>query len=210
MYDPVDHLAELGWYYYRRGEYAKTVQYYEQAFARRTKHPDYYYHLTASAYALLENKDKALKYLHAAPSMGGRTLNIPGNKRNSASCRASRNGKRSGAPWNRMQRRLATDVQLKTRPNETNSTIPTSASVTLEYIGNSCILITAPDGTCIVTDPYHDSPRPPACARLPGDLRADAVTRESRARRSQQRRRSGRLAASLDRCRGFQDRHDQV
>jgi RimJ/RimL family protein N-acetyltransferase len=38
MYDPVDHLAELGWYHYRRGEYAKTVQYYEQAFARRTKY----------------------------------------------------------------------------------------------------------------------------------------------------------------------------
>ncbi len=40
LYDPVDHLAELGWYHYRRGEYAKTVQYYEQAYARWAKHPD--------------------------------------------------------------------------------------------------------------------------------------------------------------------------
>ncbi len=70
MYDPVDHLAELGWYHYRRGEYAKTTHYYEQAFAQRDKHPDYYYHLTASAYALLENKDKALYYLRAAAEHG--------------------------------------------------------------------------------------------------------------------------------------------
>lgn len=53
---------------------------------------------------------------------------------------------------------------------------PTPASVTLEYIGNSCILITAPDGTRIVSDPYHDSPRPPGLAPLPSDLTADAVT----------------------------------
>jgi GNAT superfamily N-acetyltransferase len=70
MYDPIDHLAELGWYYYRRGEYARTVQYYEQAFARRDENPDYYYHLTASAYALLGNKEKALEYLHAAAAHG--------------------------------------------------------------------------------------------------------------------------------------------
>ena len=70
MYDPIDHLAELGWYYYRRGEYAKTVSYYEQVFALRDENPDYYYHLAASAWALLGNGKKALKYLQAALDHG--------------------------------------------------------------------------------------------------------------------------------------------
>jgi RimJ/RimL family protein N-acetyltransferase len=70
MYDPVDHLAELGWYYYRRGEYAKTVGYYEQVFARRDENPDYYYHLAASAWAILGNREQALKYLQAAVDHG--------------------------------------------------------------------------------------------------------------------------------------------
>lgn len=70
IYDPIDHLAELGWYYYRRGEYAKTVQYYEQVFALRDENPDYYYHLAASAWALLGNRDKTLKYLLAALDHG--------------------------------------------------------------------------------------------------------------------------------------------
>jgi len=70
MYDPVDHLAELGWYYYRRGEYAKTVGYYEQVFARRDENPDYYYHLAASAWAILGNKEQALKHLQAAVDHG--------------------------------------------------------------------------------------------------------------------------------------------
>ena len=70
MYDPVDHLAELGWYYYRMGEYAKTVQYYEQVIALRDENPDYYYHLAASAWALLGNREKALNYLLAAVDHG--------------------------------------------------------------------------------------------------------------------------------------------
>jgi RimJ/RimL family protein N-acetyltransferase len=70
MLDPIDHLAELGWYYYRRGEYAKTVQYYEQVFALRDENPDYYYHLVASAWALLANKEKAIKYLQMAVDRG--------------------------------------------------------------------------------------------------------------------------------------------
>jgi len=70
MYDPVDHLAELGWYHYKRGAYAKTVQYYEQMFALRDENPDYYYHLAASAYALLGNAAPALKYLQAAAEHG--------------------------------------------------------------------------------------------------------------------------------------------
>lgn len=70
MYDPVDHLAELGWYHYRHEEYAKTVQYYEQVFALRDENPDYYYHLAASAWALLGNTEKTIEYLHAAASHG--------------------------------------------------------------------------------------------------------------------------------------------
>ena len=70
MYDRVDHMAELGWYYYQRGEYAKTVQYYEQVFTLREENPDYYYHLVASAWALLGNKEKACKYLETAVDQG--------------------------------------------------------------------------------------------------------------------------------------------
>jgi RimJ/RimL family protein N-acetyltransferase len=70
MYDPVDHLAELGWYFYQRGEYGKTVQYYEQVFSLRDENPDYYYHLVASAWALLGNREKALEYLLVALDHG--------------------------------------------------------------------------------------------------------------------------------------------
>ena len=70
MYDPIEHLAELGWYYYQRGEYAKTVQYYEQVFALRAENPGSYYHLTASAYALLGDKGKAIRYLQVAVDHG--------------------------------------------------------------------------------------------------------------------------------------------
>lgn len=70
IYDPVDHLAELGWYHYRQGDYARTVHYYEQVFAQREENPDYYYHLAALAWAQLENPAKALHYLGAAADHG--------------------------------------------------------------------------------------------------------------------------------------------
>lgn len=70
MCDPIDHLAELGWYHYRRGAYDRTVHYYEQVFAKRDENPDYYYHLAASAWALLGDKEKALQYLFAAADRG--------------------------------------------------------------------------------------------------------------------------------------------
>lgn len=53
---------------------------------------------------------------------------------------------------------------------------PTPAFTTLQYIGNACILITAPDGTRIVSDPYDKYSHPAQLARLPSDLVADAVT----------------------------------
>jgi L-ascorbate metabolism protein UlaG (beta-lactamase superfamily) len=53
---------------------------------------------------------------------------------------------------------------------------PTPASVILQYIGNSCTLITAPDGTRIVSDPYGEYSHPSGIGPLPSDLKADAVT----------------------------------
>jgi L-ascorbate metabolism protein UlaG (beta-lactamase superfamily) len=51
----------------------------------------------------------------------------------------------------------------------------TPAPVTLQYIGCSSTLITAPDGTRIVSDPYPDR-RPTGLDPLPSDLEADVVT----------------------------------
>jgi tetratricopeptide (TPR) repeat protein len=70
MYDPIDHLAELGWHYYQRGDYARTVDYCGQVFARREENPDYYYHLTALAWAALGDGEQALRYLDAAADRG--------------------------------------------------------------------------------------------------------------------------------------------
>jgi RimJ/RimL family protein N-acetyltransferase len=74
MYDPIDHLAELGWYHYRRGEYARTVEYYERVFAQREENPDYYYHLVASAWAFLGDREKVCEYLVAALDHGWQQL----------------------------------------------------------------------------------------------------------------------------------------
>ena len=53
---------------------------------------------------------------------------------------------------------------------------PTPAPVMLQFIGNSCTLITAPDGTRIVSDPYAEFSHPDGIGPLPSDLKADAVT----------------------------------
>ncbi|MFZ2413957.1 MAG: hypothetical protein WAW16_07035, partial [Candidatus Cryosericum sp.] len=37
---------------------------------------------------------------------------------------------------------------------------PPSTHITLQFIGNSCTLITAPDGTRIVSDPYGEFEHP--------------------------------------------------
>ena len=72
MYDPIAHLEELGWYYYQRGEYAKTIQYYEQVLAIRDKNPGSFYHFMASSWARLGNKEKPIKYLQMAVDQGWR------------------------------------------------------------------------------------------------------------------------------------------
>lgn len=46
---------------------------------------------------------------------------------------------------------------------------------TIQLLGNACTLITAPDGTRVVSDPYG-SMRPVGLRSLPSDLEADAVT----------------------------------
>ena len=80
MYDQIDHLAELGWYHYRQRNYRQTVQYYEQVFAQRANNPDYYYHLTASAWALLGNREQTLKYLSAAVDHGWANAEFTGEQ----------------------------------------------------------------------------------------------------------------------------------
>lgn len=70
IYDLVDHWAELGWLHFQRGNYRKTVAYYEQVFAARADNPDYYYHLAAVACATLGDAPKALDYLNAAVDHG--------------------------------------------------------------------------------------------------------------------------------------------
>jgi len=60
-------------------------------------------------------------------------------------------------------------------PAPTATPSPTPVPVMLQYIGISCTLITAPDGTRIVSDPYS-ALRPTGLGRLPSDLEADVVT----------------------------------
>jgi L-ascorbate metabolism protein UlaG (beta-lactamase superfamily) len=57
-----------------------------------------------------------------------------------------------------------------------STAITYSGTVRLQYLGNSCILITAPDGTRIVSDPYGTFDHPIGMDPLPEDLEADAVT----------------------------------
>lgn len=52
---------------------------------------------------------------------------------------------------------------------------PVNQVIQLCYLGNSCISISTPDGTSIVSDPYGKE-RPDGLADLPVDLIADAVT----------------------------------
>jgi GNAT superfamily N-acetyltransferase len=72
IFDEIDHLAELGWFYFRQGQYQKTVDYYERVFAARDDQPDYYYHLAAVAWAALGQAEMAIQYLNAAVNHGWR------------------------------------------------------------------------------------------------------------------------------------------
>jgi RimJ/RimL family protein N-acetyltransferase len=70
MIDEIDHLAELGWYHYKREEYDRTTHYYERVFALRGDNPHYYHHLAAAAWAAQGNHELAFKHLHAAVDRG--------------------------------------------------------------------------------------------------------------------------------------------
>lgn len=48
--------------------------------------------------------------------------------------------------------------------------------VKVTYLGNSCFIITSPDGTQIVSDPYYPHNKPAGLSELPADLTANAVT----------------------------------
>jgi len=74
IFDPVDHLAQLGWSYFKYGEYQRTVEYFERVFAARQDHPDYYYNCAAEAWGALEDREMALKYLNLAVDHGWREL----------------------------------------------------------------------------------------------------------------------------------------
>jgi L-ascorbate metabolism protein UlaG (beta-lactamase superfamily) len=58
-------------------------------------------------------------------------------------------------------------------PTATESPVP--VTVTLEYIGHACFLMTAPDGTRIVMDPYKDYTVPREIQKFPTGITADAV-----------------------------------
>jgi hypothetical protein len=70
VFDPVDHLSEMAWYYYRQGQPATTVAYYTQVFGQRQENPHYYYHLAAVAAAETGQGDMALEWLHQALDRG--------------------------------------------------------------------------------------------------------------------------------------------
>lgn len=53
-------------------------------------------------------------------------------------------------------------------------TDPPGPITSLQYIGHSCTLITAPDGTRVISDPYGDHPE--GLAPFPDGLTADVVT----------------------------------
>ena len=73
VFNQVDHLAELGWFYFKQGQYQKTADYYERVFSARENNPDYYYHLAAVAWAALENAEMSIQYLSAAVDHGWRS-----------------------------------------------------------------------------------------------------------------------------------------
>jgi RimJ/RimL family protein N-acetyltransferase len=70
MFDLLDHFAELGWYHYKRGDYARTAAFYEQVFRYRKENPIYYMTLAADACARIGDVTKAFDYLDRAVDAG--------------------------------------------------------------------------------------------------------------------------------------------
>jgi RimJ/RimL family protein N-acetyltransferase len=78
IFDKVDHLAELGWQAFQRGELEVTRTCYEQVFAQREENPDYYYHLAAVAWGDVKDTEKTLDYLRRAAERGWRAYEWTG------------------------------------------------------------------------------------------------------------------------------------
>jgi RimJ/RimL family protein N-acetyltransferase len=74
IYELADQLSQLGWSCFKRGEYGETAGYYEQVFALRDDHPNYYYNCAAEAWGALGNREMALKYLALAAEKGWAAL----------------------------------------------------------------------------------------------------------------------------------------
>ena len=74
IYELADQLSQLGWSCFKRGEYRETADYYEQVFALREEHPNYYYNCAAEAWGALGNAEMALKYLRLAAEKGWAAL----------------------------------------------------------------------------------------------------------------------------------------
>lgn len=68
--NPVNHLAELGWFHYQRGNHQKTRECYEKVFAQREDNPNYFYHLAALSWGEVEDREKVLAYLQTAANDG--------------------------------------------------------------------------------------------------------------------------------------------
>jgi L-ascorbate metabolism protein UlaG (beta-lactamase superfamily) len=71
---------------------------------------------------------------------------------------------------------LPTNPPPTSTPTSTPTTLPANppGATTLQYIGHSSTLITAPDGTRIISDSYGDHPS--GLAPFPDNLTADVVT----------------------------------
>jgi RimJ/RimL family protein N-acetyltransferase len=70
IFELPDHLSQLAWSCFKRGEYEKTARYYELVFSLRDDHPDYYYNCAAEAWGALGDREMALKYLRRAVENG--------------------------------------------------------------------------------------------------------------------------------------------
>jgi RimJ/RimL family protein N-acetyltransferase len=70
IFSQPDHFAQLARSCFNRGDYERTVQYMEQAFALRADHPDYYHMRAAEAWGALGNREMALTYLNRAIDSG--------------------------------------------------------------------------------------------------------------------------------------------
>lgn len=72
-----------------------------------------------------------------------------------------------------------TQTEEPTLPPATSTPEPTptvvQGPISLQFIGHSCTLITAPDGTQIISDPYGGN-HPRGLAALPDNLTADVIT----------------------------------